>query len=287
MEEQYGKIEAYLRGDLPESEQQAFEAAMAAEPALAEEVALHRRLQEVLGDEEEWRFRQNLQDIRSGVGATPSEKKSLAQRDGARFLLGLLFLIALSSLLYWWLVPAPVPAPSQETPVDTLPAPSEPEQKTEPEPPLEKEIAPEPAEPQAPAIELPPPFAPNPQLEALADAAPMSDIHSFDLEAEISREAPARLMVEGELLSAQWEGETPFLLELYSNRPADYPGRPLLTGELAVLQQEEDTPIAFAAKKAYFVGFEQEVSLQSRLYYYRVRLQGESAPLFVGKVKLD
>jgi len=148
MEEQYEKIEAYLKGELPESEQQAFEAAMAADPELAEEVALHRRLQEVFGDEGEWRFRQNLRDIRSNIGEAAPENTSSAQRSGARILLGLLVLIALSSLLYWWLVPAPVPAPSQETPVDTLPAPSDPESKSEPVPFAEEEAA---SEPQAPA----------------------------------------------------------------------------------------------------------------------------------------
>jgi len=121
----------------------------------------------------------------------------------------------------------------------------------------------------------------------LADTASLSNIHSFELEANLAGKAPVRLLVEGELLSAQWEGETPFLLELYSNSPADYPGSPLLTGELTVLPQQEDGPIAFAAKKGYFVGFESQVSLEKGLYYYRVRLQGESQPLFVDKVKLD
>ncbi len=57
------KIDDYLNGALPASEVIVFEASLRADPKLAAEVELQRRMQAVLSDSGEWELRQTLRTI--------------------------------------------------------------------------------------------------------------------------------------------------------------------------------------------------------------------------------
>lgn len=286
MQKQYEKIEAYLNNELSGAERKAFETAMAEDPALAREVKLHRRLATVLGDEQEWQLRQNLQSLRDSVPADQLEGgKPGKNRRAGGLLLGILGLIIIASLLYWYATsdattasdPAPVPeAPAPPAEVEETPL-----EEAEDLPPVAEEKPTPLPQPVAPE-----PYAALPQLEELAKASPLSNIYEFELRSAIEGNAPRQLRLDGELLSAQWEGQTPFVVEIFSNNPAQYPGRPVQTGELLLQPIEEDGPIAFAAKQAYIANYEAPLDLQPGLYYYQVRLQGLDEVLWIGRFKL-
>jgi len=284
MQEQYEKIESYLNDELSAEERKAFEAALAEDPALTREVELHRRLATVLGDEREWQFRQNLQSLRDSVPDDQlKDRKPSNNRRAGGLLLGLLGLIVIASLLYWY---ATSDATTASEPVPEAPAPPAETEQTPLEeaddlPPVAEEKPTSPPEPVAPE-----PYAASPQLEELAKASPLSNIYEFELRSAIEGNAPKQLRLDGELLSAQWEGQTPFVVEIFSNNPAQYPDRPVQEGELLLQPIEEDGPIAFAAKQAYIANYETPLDLQPGLYYYQVRLQGLDEVLWVGRFKL-
>ena len=62
-EELWDRIERYLRDELTAEERTAFEAEMAADPELKNEVELHRMVHDTLGDPAEHAFRQTLGDV--------------------------------------------------------------------------------------------------------------------------------------------------------------------------------------------------------------------------------
>ena len=286
MENQYEKIEAYIDGTLPAEERRDFEAKIAADPELGAEVKLHQRLQDTLSNEAEWRFRQTLNELRDSVDEQLTEEEKPSGNSSLKWLLpGILGLIIIASLTWYYMTPPPMPQLPETPEVPEAPreeiSPAEETEPTVTAPEEEPPVAEEP-EPEAPAVQ---PYAPIPELEQLAAASPLSNAYDFSLEATVRSGNPQTLIVEGELLSAQWDAETPLLLELYSNNPKRYPADPLLSGNMIATELQEDGPIAFAAKTAYFVNFEEDVDLPKGLYYYRVRLTGAEELLWVGKIR--
>jgi hypothetical protein len=277
MQEQYERIEAYLDGTLPEPERKAFEAELEGDKTLAADVELHRRLHRTLGNADEWAFRQNLEALSEAYEA-PAENGKPENRSALRLLLGILILIIIASLLYYFFMPAPDAVPA-EPPVIEQPAPS----PTAPEEAPEEEAPEETTTPTAPEdrpIANIPPDRPNPVLEALVAASPLSSTYELAVEARFSNQ---NFTLEAEMLSAQYEEEQSMTLTLFDNRPDNYPDAPLHTGEIQVMEIDEDAPIAFAAKKAYFLAYEAALDLPAGLYYYVVRVDGEAEALWVGK----
>lgn len=142
-EEKYARIEAYLAGELPEAERTAFEARMAEDKALADEVALHSSMQEIISDRNYLDLRAVIADVGAEynpIGASPADTKSTWKWwiGGA---------IILTGLLVWWLWPVPESTIPPETPtvhMDTLRVQEE-TNPTEPSPqPENKEVKTEP-----------------------------------------------------------------------------------------------------------------------------------------------
>lgn len=283
MQEQYERIEAYLDGTLPEPEREAFEAELERDQTLAAEVELHRRLHRTLGNADEWAFRQNLEAISEAYEA-PAENGKPGNRSALRLLLGILILITVASLLYYFFMPAPDAAPSAEPPKAEQPAPlpTAPEEAPANEP-EEEEAAPTPKDtPEAMTEPDIPADQPNGALEALVAASPLSTTYELAVEANLSAQG---FTLEGEMLSAQYEAGQPMTVALFDNQPGSYPDAPRHTGELQVMEADEDAPIAFAAKKAYFLAYEAALDLPPGLYYYVIRVDGEAEALWVGKVE--
>ena len=261
MQEQYERIEAYLDGTLPEPERKAFEAELERDKTLAAEVELHRRVHRTLGNADEWAFRQNLEAISEAYEA-PAENGKPENRSALRLLLGILILIIVASLLYYFFMPAPDAAPA--------------------EPPVIEQPTPSPTAPEDTPIANIPPDQPNPALEALVAASPLSSTYELAAEARLSNQ---NFTLEGEMLSAQYEEGQSMTLTLFDNQPGNYPDAPTHTGELQVMEIDEDAPIAFAAKKAYFLDYEATLDLPAGLYYYVIRVDGEAEALWVGKME--
>ena len=132
-------IERYLNEEMPIAERDAFEAAMAADPKLAEEVAQYRGL---LGHLRTQLLREKMMSALNKKG--PSKRSLIRERKFWIIILGLL--IGALAVAYWSLEPAPVPT-------EQLPGPGEPDPlQSLPEPPSV-------AEP--PAAEPPPAVTPN------------------------------------------------------------------------------------------------------------------------------
>lgn len=279
MQEQYERIEAYLDGTLPEPERKAFEAELEGDKTLAAEVELHRRVHRTLGNADEWTFRQNLEAISEAYEA-PAENGKPGNRSALRLLLGILILIIVASLLYYFFMPVPDAAPT-EPPAIEQPAPSPTAPEEVPEEEAVEETTP-PTAPEAPPVANIPPNQPNPALEALIPASPLSTTYELAIEACISGQ---NFTLEGEILSAQYEAGQSITLTLFDNQPDNYPDAPLHTGKIQVIEIDEDAPIAFAAKKAYFLAYEAALDLSTGLYYYVIRVDGEAEALWIGKVE--
>ncbi len=279
MQEQYERIEAYLDGTLPEPERKAFEAELERDKTLAAEVELHRRVHRTLGNADEWAFRQNLEAISEAYEA-PAENGKPENRSALRLLLGILILIIVASLLYYFFMPAPDAAPAEPPVIEQpTPSPTAPEEAPEEEP-VEETTTP--TAPEDTPIANIPPDQPNPALEALVAASPLSSTYELAAEARLSNQ---NFTLEGEMLSAQYEEGQSMTLTLFDNQPGNYPDAPTHTGELQVMEIDEDAPIAFAAKKAYFLDYEATLDLPAGLYYYVIRVDGEAEALWVGKME--
>ncbi len=295
MEEQYDKIEKYLDGELSGEELQRFEKRLQEDPEFAQEVALHRRLHQVLGNAGEWQLRQNLEAIGASIQESdmpPPDDDPPPAKGNGWFIPGLLLFILAGSVFAWLLLRPAAPDPLAENET-TPPAPTERTDQVIPQDdPSDaqpestpdagtNESAPEPAPEPAPA---PDPYQPNPALEALLDPERHSNVHDFDLTADLRPDSLVFLTIEGELLSAALP-EQPFILEGFDRRPASYAAQPFLRVPLEPIAVEEDRPFAFAAKKAYLISFDTLIDLERGLYYYQVRLENDPAPLFVGKFR--
>jgi|AntRauTorckE5430_2_1112549.scaffolds.fasta_scaffold24273_2 hypothetical protein len=281
MEQKYERIEAYLDGTLPEAERKAFEAEIAKDAEIAKEIKLHRRLQSTLGNEAEWQFRQNLEAISDGYQA-PDKNKNPGKQGTLRLFLGILTLSILASLLYFFFMPGPDTPPAERPEIEQpAPSPTAPEEAPADEPEVQ-ETTPAPTTPEAPPIAAIPSDQPNAALEALVTASPLSTAYELAVEADLSDPGFA---LEGEMLSAQYKADQIMTITLFDNQPGSYPDAPLHTGELQVMEIDEDAPLAFAAKKAYFLAYEAELDLPAGLYYYVIRTEGEAEALWVGKVE--
>ncbi len=286
MDDAAEKIEAYLNGTLPPAEREAFERALAADPALAEAVHWQRRIAREFGDADKMRLRRQLEEIGAQYrgGDTPPEETPGGHtpwRPGP-WLWGALGLLVVGGLVWWGLsteraanLPATAePAPPPATlPVDTMRV-DTPVVETGSEP------APPAATPQPPAGR-PRGFQPNAELDALTNEALDPAYEFADTYVEITRLSAdsAFLLLNGRLLTAQRPPE--LVLELVTHR---YPrGAPLfrLPVELRDIS-EEGGVYAFGARE-YALVLGRNIGLPEGSYYGIIR-HGEKM-VWVGRLR--
>lgn len=111
-EEKYAHIEAYLAGDLSEAERTAFEARMAEDKGLADEVALHSSLQEFISDRDYLDLRAAIAEV--GAEYTPIEKTQVDAKSTWKWWIG--GAVIITGLLAWWLWSVPESTRPPETP---------------------------------------------------------------------------------------------------------------------------------------------------------------------------
>lgn len=269
-EQLYERIEAYLAGTLPEEERARLEQEIASDPALAEEVALHRSLDNMLSDREKMSFRRKLDEVGQAYAQPPS--------SGSRWLWPALILVAVVAVSGWFLLrpsSEPLPPPAPETPVTQDTIANAPPQDSVPVPP------PPPAPPKPSQRNL---FAPLPALEkaiqkerdaylaietALLDALPTADARS------------RQIRFSGRLLSAT--EPPPLELRILDNSAPEgaLVARIPVTAQLI---EEEENIRAFAAKKLYTLDAAQNVRMSQGLYYGQLTTAADGKVLWTGTV---
>jgi hypothetical protein len=268
----YDQIEAYLAGTLPLPERELLEQRLAADPALAAELALHRRLQRELSDGAKIDFRQKLEAVAADLPVP---------KAGRRWLLGLAALLLLVVAVWWW--SSRPPAPQEVAPV---PAPGRPDSINPPQQPLATfpqtstpPNSPTPAPPKPSQLSNPA-FTAHPGLER--QTASELDPYFAVKDAVLARDTSTRAFVfQARLLTAL---ELPTLaLNLL-----DHTGRPALTLPVSATPEEEDKKIyAFGAKKAYRLLAGAAWDLPPGLYYGRLAVVDGDKAIWVGRLRVE
>jgi len=312
MEEQYEKIERYLAGTLSGPELAQFKNALKEDPNLAEEVKLHRNLQSFLGNQEKVSFIKNLESI--GASLTPADFELPSDEKGPStalapkrninplWLIGIVGVAAL--VMYLTLfnrskVPdlgEPINSLSEQSEVPQIPealdsARSKEEPVLVPEEVKEADPIPVPPEqaPTQPKAERDP-FLENPTIEQLFDPTKRSKVYDFDLSTTILKEVePGKtaLNIEGDLAAPKLDPKVRLLLECFNNDPTKYDHAPIFSGAIRPILIEEDQPIAFAAKKNYFIGYDTIANLKNGLYYYQIKLARDSSVLYGDRFRIE
>lgn len=273
-EDKYQKIQAYLDQEMSEKEARAFEREISADQELAQELKLHREMEDLLADSPENALRKSL-DLLGQEAKGENPKQGFNSRW-----LWLLLPVLLG--LTWWLsrdnaVPDGI---ERDPPIEQQAPPSRgeeqlpPKQEEEPENQQPTEEAPPPQrqnDQDSKAQEEPPRaiaanFTPNPSLEFLME----NNLRDNDIRIElVEQQENVRLTQAGEAISfevryAVQSREDPspidFKLHLFSNdRQAFEDFSPLSTNDLAVVPIEADR---------YQIDFAASFTLQPGLYYY-------------------
>ncbi len=116
----YERIEAFLMKRLPEAEHQAFEAEIAADPLLKQEVALHQELFHGLEDHALKKELQLLhQKLEAGGGPDGG-----GLTGGWKLGMGILGILALAALIFWMVPTGNEPVAQLHDPVDSLTVPA-------------------------------------------------------------------------------------------------------------------------------------------------------------------
>ncbi len=293
MEELYDKIERFLSGEMAEPEKEAFEKALQSDESLAAELALHKQLNGFLEDTGELRLRANLSEI--GEEFTAEYVKEAKPGRSQLNTIGLIFFfLTLALLVYFFFfynnnghnlseddslsegptskgIPA-VQEPSKDT--TTIPEQSRPADIPE----ERKEEATADRRTNQPERDK---YAVFPELEALLQKPNRVKRYEFDLDAILTRRTPPVFTIQGELLAVSVP-ESGFVLKVFDNITRNYPDDPVLARNLKVApKEEEEMPMAFAAKKIYSVASTPLSELQAGLYYYLIYEKDQL--LYVGK----
>ena len=293
--EQYENIEKYLQGSLKGEALKEFEAALKKDPALVEEVNLHRKLGNFLGNTAALDFRKNLANISNGITSLSDLKPPKKPGINGGTIIGSLGAIAiLGFIIYWFLsgssteelvnvtneeekLELAVVDTNQEditTPiVEDLTNPPEksysddnPDQK-----PLKKE------EP----IAKYDPYQPNSELEKLLDTEQHSKVHDFQLAANVEKDT---FFVNGDLASSKLPDNRPFILEVFDNLPSNYNQNPIFRTPLNPKLEDEDLNFAMAGgKKTFYIELDTVLILKPGIHYFQIVFSNEDKPLFVGK----
>ena len=225
-------IERDLAGELPEAERLAFESALAADPALAETVALHRALRHSLGNPRRRQLLDALADV-SAEAETARPALTVRWFSPYRMAAAAAVLVLIAAVGAWFYL----------RPVDT-------------ETPLAAEHPTLPPAPEAkdkPAATPPPAEAPKPEPErlALADRAAFTPNRALDpMAGTFIRGGNGSVEVTNPLNDAVLlprNGKVAFALEgrageaaaltlqVYNNREADFAaGKPVFSAEIPV-----------------------------------------------------
>ena len=291
-EDKYRKIQEYLDQDMNEQEARAFEQELRVDQELAQELKLHREMENLLADSPENALRKNLDLLSEDI-----KEETPPPRSTNRFFWLLLpVVLALS----WWLwkgnpttstletdppTQQLVPPNNEEEQIipnteDEQDSESQPQRESTPPPRPERDAEKEEAPPRAIAAN----FTPNPALEFLIE----NNLRDNDISVKLDRkqenvqlnraDETTKFEVVFELQSREGPTQQDFKLHLFSNdRQAFEDFSPLFTNEVEVVPLEADV---------YRIDFEQTYPLQPGLYYYVLEDVGTEKIYLVDKFEV-
>ena len=297
MEQRYEQIELYLAGALTEDELVAFEQAMKGDPALAQEVALHQMAQDFLVQSDEIDLRKNLEVIGAEIDLDKNSETNNPKRNSRLNLNGLWLLFGFVFICVFITFYAlnksnnqvAEQEPNAEDSIQVTPNSTES---------IQEQAADTSADNEVPATnttttneQVEEPIAAHDPLEILAPLeallAPSQQSSIFEfVEMQASTNSlndQMNLIIEGELYTAVAADSFQLRIKVYNNDPTLYPASPILQAPITPRLLEEEEVIAFAAKQAYSILYDELVDLESGLYYFQFTQIDDSTPLYTGK----
>ncbi len=303
-EQFYNMIEQYLDGSLSGEALEAFEQRLQTEPDFVEEVALHRKLQEELGNAQKRQLRSKLDALRKDF--TQKEETKVVPIDSNqkwKIMVSVAASFLVLSLAFWYFVlrgpekpkivddTPPVnnedPTPQKEDQIKEIEDPTRlVEDKTDPE----KKTDP---------VETPPPpenllanFEPNPELEDLI--AQNGTVGDFEFSIEKPEKNKAFVLTDnkieiqfsGMLSTSAIENENNLEVAIYNNDPQNFKSKKRIAKFQIPLEKdtsEDDEGIAFIEKDVYYFDLQKTLTLDPGLYYYLIQQKGNSTTLFTGR----
>ncbi|PHN02611.1 anti-sigma factor [Flavilitoribacter nigricans] len=300
-EQLYETIEAYLEGELTGEELAAFERELTTDQSLAREVALHRSLQNQLGDQPKMALRTTLDAIAKDfpesdldAGDQPQSPNGTGGSTGGLpfWMWGLAFFLVIGGGVTWYLLTMEDETVStlstEDPPAEEDPATTDAETNTalseagtEEETPAEEPAASAATPATQGAAARPDAYGTNRELELLISDEPPSRRYSFT-EGDLTYN-PGFITFSGKLTTSR-SVEEGFYLNLYSNQ---YPDNRLLRGKMTFSEVKENVPQAFAGPKDYIAAYTGETNLSPALYYGVITTGDSSIALWVGKVRVE
>ncbi len=293
-EELYDHIERYLADAMDSSERSTFEARIAAEPTLASEVALHKRMQAELGDPVKRDLREKLEKL--SIAYTADEKpeegaKVVTMARSWKRVLSIAAAVLIGGLLIWLLTQGPdkpqeivqdpdPPKQEEEIQPQTPPIAPQEERIAQEDPPKEQDpvtpnVKPPQETPQAPDNNQLALLEPNPVFEASIGKGNLNPRFEFTVE---SPDPNATLTASTGNVDLAVNGmvETPFKAEEFSVSLLLFDNQAAAMTDATAIQQfavslEKETveqDIAFMDWNRFFFDLNTSVKLSPGLYYY-------------------
>ena len=310
-EQLYNIIEAYLDGTLSGDELSAFEQRLKSEPDLADEVQLHRKLQNEFGDAQKRLLKSKLDTLREEFMQKDEEVAKVVpinRRNNFRILMSIAAGILVLVFAIWFfffktpekreIVDEEPPTEkesidSDQAPVKEIEDPSNlAEDQTNPENPSTEN---ESIEEIAPEENLLARFESNPALENLIAQNGSNEDFEFSIEQPAEEEpfilknGKIDLQINGMLFAVDLKDEKSLVVEIYNNNPQDYASKKSIASYSLIVEKdtsEDNDGLAFASKEAYFYSLQKMLTTAPGLYYYLVFQKGQSTPIFTGKFEV-
>ncbi len=307
-EELYHTIEQYLDKQLDAKSIAAFEDRLSKEPELRQEVELHRKMQEELGDPIKRNLRSKLDQLRIEHTLEESDHKIVPLKPRVNWMkvVSIAAGVLLFGFLIWLLViKEPVNNEIVEQPKE------EEEQKVPPskeiikeEPnPIVQDETPEPKENEKPSIKDPiktpvqdamASLIPNPLFENLVSQNGIQKIFEFSLKDPKDWKIPVQadqsiaFHISGDLKTTNPEEETKVMVNVFNNKAIDSDIAQATTSfslpvVKEVIDDNDEEELAFAEKSTYYFNLDKNLKLTPGLYYYTLILEDNPRVLYCNK----
>ncbi len=309
-EELYNKIENYINGQLAGQDLIEFDKLMKSDVEFAEEVRLHRSLQESMADPEKRKLRDSLDLMREEFKDAKAEEDKVVTIGNSRQ--QRIWWMAAASVvllgLTWWFMLRKPDIPNEmvkdpeieetqeaiDNKIDepdintTIPSPENNGDIVKEDPPKSSVPDDEPKTnidpvlgdptPPSPSIDY---FAANSDIASVISNIKEQRTHKFNLQIPATNEritttnGTVALYFKGELISFDYPENEKFSLTIFDNQSDSYQNnKPVYQTDMDFVKVEG--PIGFGGEEDFTFIVDQPVKMKEGLYYYLIRLSEET-----------